>query len=125
MIFNDRPTNCSVTIAQRILWSTLLEIYNNGHILIKIELLSSKTTPNTKLPKMDIKEFQREFVRSMDRIQCKYKSHPPLKGPIEHDVIHIIESITTVANISIGKTKVTLNILYTIPITLGIHTSKI
>jgi len=43
---------CSTSLAQRINWSTLSEIYDSDHIPIKIDLFSSKAPLNKTLPRL-------------------------------------------------------------------------
>lgn len=101
---------CSATLVQRILWSTLPEIYNSDHIPIKIKLLSNKTTPNTTPSlRWKLKNPNWNLFAQLTESYINTNPRPPLKNPIKNGVIHITESITIAANISIAQTKVTLN----------------
>ena len=98
----------SSNLAQRTTWSTLPEIYDSDHILIKIELHSSKTTLSSSPAKWKLKNPNWTLFSQL--VDVYVNTNPPTPNdPIENDVIHITSSVINAANIAIGKTNGTLN----------------
>jgi exonuclease III len=95
---------CSASLAQRINWSTLPEIYGSDHIPIKIDLLSSKASLNKLPSRWKLKNTDWNLFSQMVEIYLN-SNPPPPDDPISNDVSHITNSIITAANLLIGKTK--------------------
>lgn len=99
---------CSANLAQRTTWSTLPEVYDSDHILIRIELLSSKAAFPILSSKWKLKNPNWNLFSQLVKIYVN-TNPPPLNDPIENDGAHITNSIISAANISIGKTNITFN----------------
>lgn len=95
---------CSTSLAQRINWSTLPEIYDSDHIPIKIDLFSSKAPLNKTPPRWKLKNTYWNLFSQMVEIYLN-SNPPPPDDTISNDVSHITNTIITAANLSIvGKT---------------------
>lgn len=89
----------SPTLAQRISWTTLAEIYDSDHIPIKMELLTHKTSPCKTLPKWKIKNPN--WCLFSQSIETNLATNlPPTDCPINDDITHISETIINAANLS-------------------------
>ncbi|KAL4107464.1 hypothetical protein QTP88_017806 [Uroleucon formosanum] len=96
------------TLPNETTWSTSPEIYDSDHILIKIELLLSKTSPSASPAKWKLKNPNWTLFSQL--VDIYVNTNPPTpNGPIENDVTHITSSIINAENIAIGKTNGILN----------------
>lgn len=59
---------CNTSLAQRINWSTLHEIYDSDHIPIKIDLFSSKAPLNKSPPRWKLKNTNWNLFSQMVEI---------------------------------------------------------
>jgi len=93
----------SVSLAQRISWSVLCEIYDSDHLPILMTLLSTKTLPTSSTHRWRLKNPNWDLFSTLVDT-CMQENSQSDTSSIEDDTTFISESITRAAEISIGKT---------------------
>ncbi|VVC27373.1 Hypothetical protein CINCED_3A012531 [Cinara cedri] len=111
------PSNChfsiidlsllSVSLAQRISWSVLREIYDSDYLPILITLLSTKTMSSFSTHRWKLKNPDWELFSTLADTFMQENPHSDI-STIEDDTTFISESIIRAAEISIGKTSTTV-----------------
>ena len=93
----------SVSLAQRISWSILHEIYDSDHLPILMTLLSTKTLPPPSSYRWKLKNPDWSFFNTL--VDSFMQENPQSdNSTIEDDIFFISESIIRAAEIAIGKT---------------------
>ncbi|CAH1720846.1 unnamed protein product [Aphis gossypii] len=92
----------SSSLAQRISWSVLQEIYDSDHLPILMTLLSTKTISTSSTPRWLLKNPDWGFFSNL--VDTFMLENPQSDSTsIDDDITFISDSITRAAEISIGK----------------------